>query len=675
MRRVLVSWGGVIQTAGLMALIGPGLVVQGCERLTRPHAPHNAGAGAFFFTDRQQASGITFRHRIVHDAGKRYKAVHYDHGNGILAADVDGDGLIDLYFLNQIGPNALYKNLGHGRFRDVTRESGAAVGDRVCVGGAFADIDNDGDPDLYVTTVRTGNLLFENDGHGVFTDMTERSGLGYRGHSSGAVFFDHDRDGLLDLFVANVGHFTTDEYDPQGYYVGRERAFHLHLDRRFDEPSRLYKNLGHGRFQDVTEAVRLDAVGWNGDATAVDSNNDGYPALYITNMQGEDHLLENAGGTSFRDVTHAVFPKTSWGTMGVKFFDVDNDGLLDLMTTDMHSDMMGGISRADMKLPADQAPPVMGDISRAILGNALQKNLGGRYEEISDAIGAETFWPWGISVEDLDADGYLDMFVASGMGYPFPYGKNVLLMNDHGQRLVHAEEALGIEPRAPGVVISDYFALDCGGQDRERIECAPRFNMGSECLVNHVCSVGGLVSGTKSSRSSVIFDLDEDGDLDLVTTEFNDVPQVLISNLAQTRRIHFLKVSLTGTASNRNAIGARVMIWTGDGLQVRSVDGKSGHLSQSQLPLYFGLGERSSVDRIEVRWPSGIRQLIEGPIEANRLLTITEPGRVPAGARPEGMNQRSSLSDVVEAWTIWVPVGGEGGDEAVAPSWVSWWLF
>ena len=143
----------------------------------------------FRFTDRLLESGIAYRNRVVSDAAKTYKSAHYDHGTGMAVADVDGDGRLDVYFVSQVGGNALCRNVGGGRFEDITREAGVALADRVGVTASFADTDNDGDPDLYVTTVRHGNVLFENDGRGRFRDVTSSSGLGYSGHSSGAVFF------------------------------------------------------------------------------------------------------------------------------------------------------------------------------------------------------------------------------------------------------------------------------------------------------------------------------------------------------------------------------------------------------------------------------------------------------------------------------------------------------
>ena len=192
----------------------------------------------FRFSDRLEESGIEFVHRIVDDSGKYWKPVHYDHGNGIAAADVDGDGLEDIYFLNQIGANQLWKNLGRGRFRDLTEVAGVGLADRISVAASFADVDNDGDADLFVTTVRQGNVLFENRGKGRFRDVTSESGLAYSGHSSGSVFFDYDRDGLLDLFVTNVGVYTTDQVGRGGYYVGVDDAFGGHL-----RPERTEKSL------------------------------------------------------------------------------------------------------------------------------------------------------------------------------------------------------------------------------------------------------------------------------------------------------------------------------------------------------------------------------------------------------------------------------------------------
>lgn len=569
----------------------------------------------FRFTDRLPESGITFLNQIVDDAGKNYKAAHYDHGNGIAVADVDGDGLPDVYFVSQLGGNQLWKNLGNGKFRNITAEAGVGVPGKISVSATFADIDNDGDQDLYVTTVRGGNMLFENDGHGHFKDITQKSGLGYVGHSSAAVFFDYDRDGKLDLLLVNVGKYTTDVKGKGGYYVAYEDAFKGHMFPERTEYSVLYHNEGGNRFVDVSAKMGLRDGGWSGDASICDFNEDGWPDLYILNMQGDNHYWENQKGKGFVDKTAQYFPKTSWGAMGIKVFDFDNDGRMDLLVTDMHSDMVGyDIAPQDEKLkfPPEEDLPVYQGAANNIFGNSFYRNLGGgKFVEMSDELNLENFWPWGVSVDDLNADGWDDVVITASMNFPFRYGVNSVLLNNQGEGFLDSASLLGVEPRREGRTRKTWFTLDCSGEDRDHPHC--------KGLTGRY-----TVTGTLGTRSSAIFDLDGDGDLDIVTNEFNSEPQILVSDLAQRHKIHWLKVFLRGTTSNRNGIGAMVKVHAGGRVLTKVMDGNSGYLSHSILPLYFGLDQAEKVDEIEVRWPSGRTQVIAGPIAANRLFEITE---------------------------------------------------
>lgn len=570
----------------------------------------------FRFADRQPESGITFAHQIVDDAGKTYKAAHYDHGNGVAVADVDGDGLTDVYFTSQLGGNELWKNLGNGKFRNVTAEAGVGMKDRISVSASFADVDNDGDQDLYVTTVRMGNQLFENDGKGRFRDITKASGLGYAGHSSGAVFFDYDKDGRLDLFLLNVGKYTTEERGRGGYYIAYENAFQGHMFPERTERSVLYRNLGGNKFADVSEATGLLDNGWSGDATAVDFNEDGWLDLYVLNMQGDNHYWENQGGKTFVDKTARHFPKTSWGAMGIKSFDYDNDGRMDLLITDMHSDMVGDIPPHDEKLkfPPPEDLPVLQGAANNIFGNSFFRNLGqGRFAEMSDALNLENYWPWGVSVDDLNADGWDDVLIASSMNFPFRYGVSSLLLNNRGEGFMDSASLLGIEPRRNGAHRKPWFTLDCSGVDKAHAQCQGKTGRYT-------------VTGTLGTRSSAIFDFDGDGDLDIVTNEFNSEPQVFVNDLAEKRKIRWLKVRLEGKASNRNGLGAVVKVHAGPRVLTKVMDGTSGYLSHSILPLYFGLDEAQAVDRIEIRWPSGKTQTVPGPIQANQILDVTEAG-------------------------------------------------
>jgi hypothetical protein len=225
----------------------------------------------------------------------------------------------------------------------------------------------------------------------------------------------------------------------------------------------------------------------------------------------------------------------------------------------------------------------------------------------------ENYWPWGVSVGDINADGWDDIFITSGMSFPFRYGINSMLLNNRGEKFLDAEFLLGIEPRKE--IYTPWFTMDCSQR-------------GLGPLNQKVCAErkGKItVMAPRSSRSSVMFDLDNDGDLDIVTNDFNSEPQVLISDLAQTRPIRWLKVALVGTASNRNGLGATVRLHAGGHVYTKYNDGKSGYLSQSVLPLYFGLGEADRIDRIEVDWPSGRKQVVTQGLRENQVLQITEP--------------------------------------------------
>ena len=591
----------------------------------------------FRFTDRVEESGIHFSHKIVDDAGKRWKMVHYDHGNGLAVADVDGDGYLDIYFTNQVGPNALYRNLGDGTFEDITHEAGVGLRDAISVAPSFADADNDGDPDLYVTTVRFGNHLFKNDGSGHFIDVSRASGLDYNGHSSGAVFFDYDRDGLLDLFLTNVGTYTTDRLAPiEGltrfddldgsyeYYVGFEQdAFAGHLHEERTEPSRLYRNLGDNRFEDVSQETGLLDGSWSGDAVVIDANEDGWPDLYVLSMQGNDVFYENVEGRRFENRTAEYFPQTPYGAMGVTSLDFDNNGLMDLFVTDMHSDMWETDQFFDETRERDRpdtanvpTPEFLGTADGTnIFGNALFRNEGdGRFTEVAEEMGVETYWPWGVSSADLNADGYEDLFVTSSMNFPYRYMPNLLLLNNRGRGFLNSEFILGVEPRREGRTAKVWYEADCS------VDADPICDSYDEDAQIDVW-------GSVGSRSSVVFDLENDGDLDIVTNDFNSEPMVLVSNLAEQKEdFSYLKVKLVGTESNRDGLGAIVRLRS-DSLPVTKVmDGKSGYLSQSVQPLYFGLaGGVDAGATLEVIWPSGTRQIVDVPDGAGRLIELVEP--------------------------------------------------
>jgi hypothetical protein len=356
---------------------------------------------------------------------------------------------------------------------------------------------------------------------------------------------------------------------------------------RFEHPV-LYPNLGQRKFRDLTAAVHLNPMGWCGDAAFADLNEDGWPDVYFLNMMGSNHYFENQEGKRFVEKTPQHFPKTPWGAMGIKFFDFDNDGRMDLLVTDMHSDMFGELAPVDEKKKAITHPAdsfLMGPQDRFIFGNALYHNLGsGKFEEVSDAHGVENYWPWGPSIGDLNADGWDDIFIASSMNFPFRYGVNSLLLKSQWSKFVDAEFVLGVEPRKDNRTHTPWFELDCS-----HIPPDP------QGLMHHICDGRTdrvTVMAPLGSRSSAIFDLDQDGDLDIVTNEFNSAPQILVSDLISRRTVHGLSIKLEGTTSNRDGLGATIRVTTPTRTYLKYHDGKSGYLSQSFVTCLVRIGRR-----------------------------------------------------------------------------------
>ncbi|MBM4069876.1 MAG: CRTAC1 family protein [Planctomycetes bacterium] len=583
-----------------------------------PRDWNELGAGGGFKESARQA-GIAFRMKCLPgEQGEDFKINLYDHGCGVAVGDYDGDGYEDIYFVNQLGTNALYRNRGDGSFEDATRYAGVGLGDRICVGATFADYDNDGHADLYVTSTRGGNVLFKNLGNGKFRDVTKEAGVDLVAHCQTAVFFDYDGDGFLDLFVTCTAKWTTSFDRAAGYYRGAADLVNLAGSPR--EFNVLYRNNGNGTFSDVTVKAGLKGVGWGGDTSVFDFDEDGYIDLLVTNMFGRSQLYRNNGDGSFADVTDKALGRTSWGAIGSKAFDFDNDGKLDLLIVDMHSDMwlpadvlasqqvaefmkknekvrypgVTGPSVLQKNLKAQDAERMIAaqfqiKYDRVIFGNTLFKNLGGgRFKEVADEAGLETFWPWGIATGDFDNDGFEDVFLPSGMGYPYFYWPNRLLMNQGDGTFAESAAKEGIEPPA-------------GGQ--------------------HLPEKIGNVPATRSSRCAAVADFRNNGGLDIVTNNFNDAPYYFKNQFPQR---NYLSLRLRGSKSNRDAIGAVARLRLGDKTVVRQVHAAGGYLSHSSRTLHFGLGDQRHVDRLEIQWPSGLRQVIDAP-EINRLHRIVEP--------------------------------------------------
>lgn len=505
------------------------------------------------------AAGIEFVHSIGDD---ELSNIVESTGAGCAFIDYDNDGDLDIYLVNgrylkgissikgRAGDgklkNALYQNNGDGSFTDVTDEAG--VGDRgFGMAVASADIDNDGDGDLFITNYDR-DTLYRNNGDGTFTDITETAGVGSELWSVGATFLDYDHDGYLDLFVG--GYLR---YDPDYRYYYAAEAFPGPLAYRgqFDT---LYRNRGDLTFEDVTKSVGLltdrgRAMG----VSACDFDDDGRQDIYIANDGMENYLYRSTAAGKFTNIalrTGSAFGQNGEATsaMGPEFGDFDNDGLMDLLVPDMG------------------------------YGCLYRNTDRGFFQEKSAELGLARvlgqYTSWSGNFADFDNDGWLDVFISNGDSHHLEAEEDLLFLNDGGKRFNDVSADLGKDFQVKGV-----------------------------------------------GRGSAVGDLDNDGDLDLLVLNLNGKPRLFRNDGGNGH--NWLMIRCIGTTGNRDAIGARIRVTIGDLTQTRDIRSSSGYLSQSDPRAHFGLGDSTKVDRVEISWPGGRTQILKN-VAANQVLTVRE---------------------------------------------------
>ena len=521
------------------------------------------------FVDVTQEAGIHWRH-VDGRSGQKYFMETL--GSGAAFFDYDADGDADLYFVNgaplpgyvaeEVPTNCLYQNNGDGTFTDVTEIAG--VGDTGYGHGcAVGDYNNDGQLDLYVTNYGA-NRLYRNNGDGTFTDVAEIAGVTEPRWSSSCAFADYDSDGHLDLYVVNYIVFDIEENPWCGLKEKGIRAY-CEPDNFPAQSDTLFRNNGDGTFTDVTKSAGIYNITGKGLGVVWgDYNNDGAPDIYVANDSTENLFYHNSGDGTFEEVGFMIGVALSEdgaaeNGMGTAFGDWNNDGWFDLTVTNY--------AQQTNTLYHNDADGFFTDTT------ATTKTAQVTYPYLG----------WATAFIDYDNDGYQDLFVANGhlhenlaeLGQQGTYGqRNLLFRNNYDDTFTEVSETLG-----PGMRLEDV------------------------------------------SRGATFADYDLDGDIDIVVTNSNTAPRLLRNDGGNQK--NWLQVRLVATKGPTDAIGARVSIKTGDLTQTHEVRSGDGYLSQRDLTLHFGIGDYAQVSSIEVRWQSGTRQLIKS-VSANQVLSLKE---------------------------------------------------
>jgi len=515
-----------------------------------------AAASGQKFRDVAAVAGVNFRH----DAQKSpQKLLPEALGSGVALIDADGDGRLDLFFLNNApGGNRLFRNLGGWKFEDATARSGLA-GDGVGMGVAVGDFDNDGDADLFVSNYGP-DRLYRNDGQGRFEPID----LPGDGWSSGAAFFDFDRDGLLDLFVARYLDWDESKDRPCGRFAPKQRSYCN--PRLFGAVAhRLYRNVGNGRFQDVSDSVGLDKHPGKGLGVALnDYDRDGWVDVFVANDGAPQQLFRNVEGKRLEEVAVEAgvaydADGETYAGMGVAWTDFDRDGAADLL--------VNALGRQGYWL-------------------YLRDELGFQPNSERSGLAALSAFRsgWGMGLHDFDNDGWRDLLVAQGH-----------VMDD----IADSDDALSNEE--PLLLARGLFG---------------RFY--------DVSRRGGDVFKRRQAGRGVAFgDLDDDGLVDAVVN-VNNGPALVLRNVTENPG-RSLAVRLEASEDNRDALGARVTLTDSSGAEQTAFATRAGsYLSSSSPALHFGLG-KSTPTSLEIIWPNGTKQSIPLPDAEQRIQIRQQP--------------------------------------------------
>lgn len=518
------------------------------------------------FTDVTASAGVKFVHNSGR-SGKKY--LPETMGSGVALFDYDGDGWLDILFINskdwtprgRRSLPALYHNNHNMTFTDVTAGSGLDI-EMFGMGVAVGDFDNDGKDDVYITALE-GDRLFRNLGGGKFKDVTTASGIRNANFGASAAWFDYDRDGKLDLFVANYVQWT-----PKGdLWCSLDGATKSYCtpESYKGTPSKLYHNLGNGKFEDVSRKAGLgDATSKSLGVVVFDYNNDGWPDLFIANDTQPNKLYRNRGDGAF--VEEAVAAGVAFGedgvargAMGADACDYDRSGRQHLLVGNFSNQMLGLYHNEGNGLFVDEAP-------KSTVGRASLLRLA-----------------FGVFFFDYDLDGLPDIFAANG----------------------HIEEEIGrVQPKITFQQPPLLF-----------------HNLGKGRFEDVSSRTGAAMQKPLVARGAAYGDLDHDGDLDIVINNNHGHAVVLRNDGGNAN--HWLSIRLAGRTVNRDGLGAKVTVETASGKQTQTVHSGSSYCSQSDLAVTFGLGKERAARAVEIEWPNGKKQRLANAA-ANQRLVVEE---------------------------------------------------
>jgi Flp pilus assembly protein TadD/peroxiredoxin len=571
--------------------------------------------------------------------------------NGIAAGDFDNDGLDDLYVCQPAGlPNRLYRNRGDGTFEDVTEKSGVGVLDNTAC-ALFADFENKGLQDLLVVC-GSGPLLFLNQGNGAFTLKHEafKFASAPQGTFTHAAVADYDRDGRLDVYFCLYS-----------YYLGLDQYHYPvpYFDARNGPPNFLLHNEGNATFVDRTEAAGLNAnnnrysfaCAWGA------TNSKGFPDLYVANDFGRSNLYRNNGDGTFTDVSSEAHVDDAGAGMSAAWSDVDNDGNRDIYAANMWSAAGQRVSQQKIFHPG--APEdILALYRRHARGNSLYRNRGdGKFQNVSNQAGVEMGrWSWCSDFFDFDQDGYPDLYVANG----YISGPDRSDLASFFWRQVVGKSPDDATPSPTYEhgwnALNELIRSDNTWSGYER---NVMFANNRDGTFSEVSGVVGL-DFLEDSRSFALADIDHDGRLEIILKNRN-APQVRILRNAMQDLGHSIVFRLRGKKSNRDAIGAAIMLEAGALRQTQYLQAGSGFLAQHSKEIFFGVGKLEGPLQAAIRWPSGLSQEFEGlpvdhriEIEEGLATFIAKPFSAPPAsyARPSPPQASEPAPTTVDTWLI-----------------------